>query len=108
MDIFIVLGVIGVVSFVLGGFLAVRGFYRFKEWQAGEKDELWSFLSLIIGCGSLILLGISGIPLGFAVEALSNETELALVDLAFIGLLLGLVAIGLTTFYYIQKWRSAK
>ena len=107
MDIFTVLGIIGVASFVLGGFFGVRGFYRFKEWQAGEKDELWTFLSLILGCGSLILIGIPSVALGF-IESMPMATAYALADLAFIGLLLGLAAIGLMTFYYIQKWQSAK
>ena len=102
------MGVMGLASFVLGGFLALRSIYRFKAWQAGEKDELWTFLSMIIGCGSLILLGISGVPLGFGEESLGEQAAIALGELAFVGLLLGLAAIGLTSFYYIQKWRSAK
>jgi hypothetical protein len=107
-DVIILMGVMGVVSFVLGGFLALRGIDRFKAWQAGEKDELWTFLSMIIGCGSLIIIGIAGVPLGFGEEGLGEQASIALGDLGFVGLLLGLAAIGLTTFYYIQKWRSAK
>lgn len=105
---FVTLGVIGVVSLVIGGFFAVRGVYRFKAYQAGEKGELWAFLALMVGAGSLILVGICAAPLGFVIEGMSSETELALIDLGFLGMLLGIAATGLMTFYYIQKWQAAK
>ena len=95
---FAILGIIGVASFVIGGFFAVRGFYRFKAWRAGEKEELWTFLSLIVGCGSLILVGICAAPVGFAIEGMETATELALIDVGFLGMLLGIAATGLMTF----------
>jgi len=101
-----IMGLIGVASFVLGAFFALRGFYRYKEWQAGEKDELWTFLSLIVGCGSLILIGIPCIS--FATSLIGGAVAIALHELFFVGILLGLAAIGLTTFYIIQKWRAQK
>ena len=103
----IAMGFMGIAAFVIGAFFALRGINRYKAWQAGEQDELWTFLSMIIGCASLILIGIAGVPIGFGGEGI-GEAVLALVALAFLGLLLGLAEIGLTTFYYFQKWRSAK
>jgi hypothetical protein len=104
----VIIALIGFASFIMGGFFAVRGFYRFKAWQAGEKEELWTFLSLIVGCGSLILIGICAVPFGVDIGSISTETELVLIDLGFIGILLGIAATGLMTFYYIQKWQAAK
>jgi hypothetical protein len=100
------MALIGVASFVLGAFFALRAFYRYKGWQAGEKDELWTFLSLVVGCGSLILIGIPALSFGIGVHGGSIVFTLA--ELFFVGILLGLAAIGLTTFYIIQKWRAQK
>ena len=100
------MAVIGVASFVLGAFFALRAFYRYKGWQAGEKDELWTFLSLAVGCGSLILIGISALSFGIGVHGESMVFTLA--ELFSVGIFLGLAAIGLTTFYIIQKWRAQK
>ena len=100
-------GFLGVVCFVLGAFFAIRGVYKFNAWRSGENDELWTFLSMILGCGSLV---VTGIPM-LTVAIFPKEVESLLDIMApviFIGLLLGLAAIGLMTFYYFQKWRSAK
>ena len=101
----VLIGLIGVAAFVLGGFFAIRGIYRFKAWQAGEKEELWTFLALILGCGSLICMGIA---MGLILGNLSTAIEIVIGDLALIGFLLGIAATGLMTFYYIQKWQAAK
>jgi hypothetical protein len=106
--IIIAMGFMGIVAFVIGAFLALRGINQYKAWQAGDQDELWTFLSMIVGCASLIFIGIAGVAFGFGGESVGDEGILALGSLAFVGLLLGLAAIGLTTFYYILKWQSAK
>ncbi len=106
-EITVIVGLIGIICLALGAFFAIRGVYKYKEYQAGEKDELWTFLSMILGCGSLVL---SGLPL-LTLAILWQEGE-SLIDtvagMLFIGLLLGLGAIGLTTFYYYLKWQAAK
>jgi uncharacterized membrane-anchored protein len=101
----VLIGLTAVAAFVLGGFFAVRSIYRFKAWQAGEKEELWTFLSLILGCGSLIFVGI---PLFVLLGSVPAATEVIIANLALVGFLLGIAATGLMTFYYIQKWRTAK
>jgi drug/metabolite transporter superfamily protein YnfA len=96
----------GLLCFVFGAFFAIRGFYRFKTWRAGEKDELWMFLSMIVGCGSLILCGI---PMFLVIFGdLSSSMINSAFGVVFIGLLLGLGAIGLTTYYYFLKWWTQK
>lgn len=100
----------GLVCLVFGAFFAFRGIYRFRAWQAGEKDELWTFLSMVLGCGSLILCGITIVVMlvGMLSETIPEWALGPASGVTFIGLLLGLGAIGLTTFYYFLKWRPTK
>ncbi len=96
---------LAIVCLVIGIFFVFRGINRYKDWQAGAKDEFWTFLSLIVGSGSLFLLGI---PIAIFVSGVAESAGDTCFYIIFIGLLLGLASIGLTTFYYFQKWRSAK
>ena len=98
--------ILGVLCIVTGVFFAIRGFYRYKEWQGGDNAELWTFLSLVVGTGSLCLIGFPLVII--LVGDIGEEVILASYNTMFVGLLLGLAAIGLTTFYYFQKWQSAK
>ena len=91
---------VGIICIILGIFFALRSIYRFKEWRTGDKDELWMFLSLVIGAGGLFFIGVP--------STLVMMIGFEWVDLTFIGLMLGLLAVGLTTYYYFQKWKSQK
>jgi hypothetical protein len=101
----ILIGSLGFVCLVFGAFFAIRGFYKYKEWRAGEKDEFWTFLAMILACGGIVL---SGLFIFIYIGGVSESLAEILTGILFIGILLGLGAIGLTTFYYFQKWQSAK
>lgn len=95
------IGLLGISSLIIGAFFIIRGVYRFKDWMAGEKDELWRWLSFFTGGVAAIF--ISTVPLAIV----GNATEYILVSLfslVTLGLFLGLAAIALTTVYYILKW----
>ncbi len=94
--------VIGLTSIIMAVFFFIRGLYRYKAWHNGEKDELWTFLALIIGGIVLILIGLPvalfGIP---ATDQFLSATSPVLI-------ILSLVPIGLYTFYYFLKWWRTK
>lgn len=100
----------GLVCLVLGAFFAIRGIYRFRAWKAGEKDELWTFLSMVLGCGCLLICGIPILVMLFGIlaETIPESALSPVCGLIFTGLLLGLGAIGLTTYYYFLKWAAQK
>jgi len=85
----------------MGVFFLLRGLKKFQAWRDGEKDELWSFLALIIGCALGIILGMAMTFPNIFGETLIN-------DLGPLLVILCLIPVGLYTFYYILKWREAK
>jgi hypothetical protein len=106
MDIYeFIMGSLDILGMVLGVLIVLRGVTRYKDWRAGEKLELWNFLSLVLAGAGLLLLALSCIPivnnfygydwwayLGFAVP---------------FSLVLMLVGVALTTYYLFLKWREA-
>ncbi|NVM52608.1 MAG: hypothetical protein HWN66_02810 [Candidatus Helarchaeota archaeon] len=96
---------LGILCLLVAAFFILRGYYRFKDWQAENKDELWRYLSFFSGGAGSILLGIGLI--GIATSG-SPATLIAWVNVSFVGLLLDTAALGLMTYFYFLKWRAIK
>ena len=96
---------LGILCLVIAVFFILRGYDLFKDWQTGNKDELWRFLSFFSGGAGSILLGIGLIGIAIS-EAYS--TLIAWLNVSFVGILLGCAALGLITYFYILKWRAIK
>ena len=92
---------LGACALVMGVFFIFRGIKKFAAWRDGDKDELWTFLALIIGCVLMFILGITLVFPMFLGETLLEEGSPILIILC-------LIPVGLYTFYYILKWREAK
>ena len=96
---------LGILCLVMAAFFFLRGYYRFKDWQAENKDELWRYLSFFSGGAGSVILGIALI--GIATSE-AYATLIAWVNVSFVGLFLGTAAIGLMTYFYFLKWRAIK
>jgi hypothetical protein len=102
------LGYLGVLAFfclVITVFFILRGIKCLQAWRSGEKDELWRWISLFLGAAGSFFSG--ALLLALFWGAKSSVLDV-LVYLAFVGLLLALAAVALTTVYYIFKWRAVK
>jgi hypothetical protein len=99
------LGVLGLFCWVITVFFILRGIKCLQAWRNGEKDELWRWISLFLGAGGSFLSGTLLLSLFWGAK---SSVLAVLIDLTFVGLLLALAAVALTTVYYIFKWRASK
>ena len=101
--IILVIGLMIASGIIVGVLIFIRGIHRFLDWKTGEKDELWNFLSLMIGGFALAFLGISSIPI-------FESGSSFLIYYAFavpFGIILMLISVALTTIYLFLKWRAS-
>ncbi len=96
---------LGILCLAMAAFFFLRGIYRLKDWQTGNKDELWRILSFFSGAAGTVILGIALI--GIALSEVYS-TFISWVNLGFVGLLLGTAALGFMTFFHFLKWRAIK
>ena len=94
---------LGILCLVIAAFLILRSYFRFKDRQTENTDELWRSLSLISGGAGSLLLGIGLI--GITTSA-SPAALISWVTVTFVGLLCGTAALGLMTYFYFLKWRA--
>ena len=94
------------VPLILGAFLIIRSLSRMKEWREGEKDQLWNFLSLLVGGVASILFGITFAPLAFGASTLVWYYWIG--ALLPVAMYVAIAAIGLTTYYLYLQWRESK
>ncbi|HUX98691.1 MAG TPA: hypothetical protein VMV49_04000 [Candidatus Deferrimicrobium sp.] len=92
---------IQVASIIIGLFFCLRSINKYHAWRNDENAEMWMFLSFLIGGIALLLCGYGIMVLSF-IESIGGFL------LLFVGLGLGVAAIGLATFYYINTWRQLK
>jgi hypothetical protein len=90
-----------VASIIIGLLFCLRSINKYQAWRNGENIELWMFLSFLIGGIALLFCGYGIILWPFA-------TDIGSLLLIFVGLGLGVVSIGLATFYYIKIWLQMK
>lgn len=87
---------------VVGIFFVIRGIYRYQDWRAGEKKELYNFLAYwLAGAGALLI----GIPM---LQVFGKGENPFIAVSGPIGLILGLVAMALITYRIFLDWRELK
>lgn len=92
---------LGILCLIIAGFLILRGYYRFLEWQREINDDFWRLLSFFAGGAGSLLLGICLI--GMAASTTPAMFS-AFVTVGFVGLILATAAVGLMTYFYYLKW----
>ena len=96
--------VIDIVTFIMGVFFVLRSLYCYKNWRNGDKDELWNFLSLIMGAVAVFLVVFGSFEFVFNPPFGLNTFYTAFIPF----LVIALIAIGLRTYYLFLKWQKMK
>jgi hypothetical protein len=101
-----IMGPLSIMSLVIGAFFIIRSIYRYKAWRAGEAEEQWRFIAYLSAGVGVLWFGIGTMP--FYIEAMQVVGNSFFLIPAFLVLILGNVAIWITTYRYLLKWRAEK
>jgi hypothetical protein len=102
----LIFGPLSLISFIIGGFFAIRAIYKLLDWRNGNEDAIWNLIAYGVAGGGVLWFAIGCMP--WYIESMQVFGQDFFNIPALFVLILGNVAIWLTTYRYFLKWRTSK